>query len=103
MRGNIPLIDALAALIIVLTIFSLVGQYGVDYRKIMRNYIEREEARALFYQELFLGRVQWSDFSDNGLLPNGLIVAETPPHEGSLKFFLSHDWGMKVYFICKGE
>jgi len=102
MKGNIPLIDALAAFTIVLTISGLVWQHSYDCRRLMRGYIEREETRALFFEGLFSGKVIWSDFSNGAPLPNGLIVKEIQSDGCQLKFFLSFDGDRKVYFICKG-
>ncbi|MBC7113963.1 MAG: hypothetical protein H5T34_08140 [Candidatus Methanomethyliales bacterium] len=102
MRGNIALIDALAAFIIVLTISGLVWQCGYDYKRLIHGYIEKEKARAIFYEALFSGKVRWSDLSNGTLLPNGLMIKETPSDGYHLKFFLSLDGDRRVYFICKG-
>lgn len=103
MKGNIPLIDAIAALIIVLAIFGLIQQYEGDYRKLMQGYIEREELRALWYEGLFSGKVRWSDFSGGAMFPNGLKVTECPPDGIYLKFFLTDEGSTRLYFIWKEE
>lgn len=103
MRGNIPLIDAVVAFVIVLTTFCVIAQYGNLYEKSLDGYIKKEEVRALFYDELFSGKVLWSDLSDGNLLSNGLLISEEPPPDGfCVKFFMSVDGNRRVFFVCRG-
>ena len=101
MKGNIPLIDAVAAFVIILAIYSTIGQNYVDCKAQIENYIKREEIRALFYEEVFSGRLNFSDFSDGKELPNGLEITKIVPSNGSyLCFFLSGDDGIRVFYVC---
>jgi hypothetical protein len=101
-KGNLALIDGVAALAIILLLSTIVAFYTINNsEKILEQDIEKETLRAQFYGILFSGGVQGlvNYTGAQRFEVGGLIFDRNMPSGVFLQFFVSDSNGVRVYYV----
>jgi len=105
-KGNIPLMDALAALVVAIVLNALIINYTSNEGfKSLQEGIETEGIRSEFYTVLFSGEMPEALNSSQadiyvGALHMSLGMA---PDKPSIRFFISTEGGIKQFRIMRRD
>jgi len=101
-RGNIAVIDGVAALIVVLVLYIAVGYYGSNSNQgTLQQGISKETMRLQFYNILFSGGIlNLTEGKSSSVVTGGLVICTEPPSNGQfLNFFISINGGIREFYV----
>jgi hypothetical protein len=101
-KGNIAIIDGIAALLVVSLLCGIIAYYEPNEGlQQLRQGVEKENLRIQFYDVLFSGGIlSLVQGETSHLEVNGIIIDSNPPSNGTfLKFFISNEWGVREFYV----